>query len=401
MLRHAAVISLSLAWPGCVLAFTSLPEADRQKAKAEIEALQKEGKLDDIRALLKDADAKKRGAAAWAVVDLKIPGLAADMEALFKDPEEYLRCEGAYYLCTTDLEGYAPRMTEALADKNKCVRTEAVHYLGRRGSEEQKQAATALQADPELSVRQAVASSFPMPRLSQEEKKAAENVVKALRDEGNWGELRSRLKSKNRRERSAAVYGLNYIGNPKLAKEVAALLEDAEPGIRADAAYHLAQWAGKGHNESMAKALKDQNPHVRVEAVFYLARHGSEAQKAAAKALSEDKDQKVREAVTSAFAPRASLPPSAADCADAELLLMTDTKPVVETGIMRKEQRRNRKGDLYDVYALERSGGGTVTLLDGSEEDLLKKHVGDRVRVSGCLTTDEKELAIMDLAETD
>lgn len=395
MIPLALVLLLAAPAP----ALDSIPKEKREAAKTEIEALHKEGKLDEIRTRLKQGDEKTRGAAAWAVADLKLQELTPEMAALLDERSDYLRCEGASHLCISNPEGYGPLMTKALADKSKCVRLEAVHYLGRRGSEEQKLAATALQADPELSVRQAVASSFPMPRLSREEMETAKKVVVALRDAGNWAELRSRLKSKNRRERSAAVYGLNYIGNAKLAKEVAALLEDAEPGIRVDAAYHLVQWAGKGHNEAMAKALKDTNSYVRAEAVHYLAAHGSEAQKAAAKALSEDKEQFVREAVSVAFAPRASLPPSAEDCGDASSELLSDTTPIVETGIVRKEQRRDRKGKSYGAYVLERSGGRTVSLLYLTEKDPLKKHVGERARISGCLTTDEKELAIFDLVE--
>jgi hypothetical protein len=223
--------------------------------------------------------------------------------------------------------------------------------------------------------------------LTEKERSVAADRAKELKASGKLGELKTQLKSPNRKTRALAAFGAMMADIPELATIMTGLLEDDDQAVRRWAAFYFASNAYPGYSGAMLKLLKDPDADLRAKAVVYLARVGSDSEKAAAQALSSDPAANVREVVAARFppAPRPLKVPTAEECAEEDDLAMYGGPyvPASYQGVVR------RKGESY---YLARPDGQEMTL--GANG--LASYEGRQVRVAGC--GDKSSLLVFDLA---
>jgi HEAT repeat protein len=215
-------------------------------------------RVSELRADLESSDAAARQAAAWGLGALNAKEAAGPLRARLADPDPRVRGVAARSLGRIGgADAFAP-IAELLADPDPFVRELAILGLEATGSGQVVSAVMPLLADPEMGVRSVAVSALGHAE-GREAARALAAVVVGDPDD-------------HTRVMAAGALA-KRVGEPDLAvPALVQLLGDADPGLRAEAAWALDQLASEAAVAGLAAQLaREPDPEVRSAIVQALA----------------------------------------------------------------------------------------------------------------------------------
>lgn len=216
--------------------------------------------------LLKDGQGLVRSAAVSALNTMGAREYAGEILPLLKDAEASVRSNALYFLGEIKTGEYAKDILQLLSDRDAVVRGNAVIVLGNMRGKEYLDRVAPMLNDPDPVVRVWTATALGRAKA----KEYVKAIAQLLRD--GDGDVRSTAIGVL--GDMVEVAGASAISS--YADDIARLLPDADSSVRGGAASLLGKIGGKSHAGALTPLLKDTEWDVRGLAAISLAELGFE-----------------------------------------------------------------------------------------------------------------------------